>query len=597
MVAQSVSPTQAPADTSLHARVTRALAETRLMGVTWALVTPDTVRVGAAGIRDASRGTAMTPSQRVHVGSVAKTLLATGVLALITEGRVSLDDPVHLVLPDITVQNPWAAQSPLRVRHLLDHTGGLDDARLRQVFTVRGDPNAALITGLGNEPIVRVRHRPGDRFSYSNTSYLLLGLLIERMTGERYEAWLDRTLLAPLGMHRSTFRFTSYGGVNADTTMAMGHFDTGAPHDAYAIPVRPASQFTTTAADMARLARFLMSDGVVSGRSLVDSTLLRAMAVPTTTDAARAGLAAGYGLGLMRRERWGRIGHCHLGNIGTFRAILCLYPDSQRAFFASYNIDPENAPWDRVDSLFAMALDVPRTTAAPRAAPSIKVRAWDGWYLIRPNRFEQFAYLDALGGVARVRWTGAQLELTPLPGTSRRLDPVGGALFRLPGRLEATHVLSRAADGTPIVSDGLRTHERVSRVGVIGRWMGALVGVLAVSALLLWGTVRCVGAWRRGAWALEPLRWPTLAVWCLFVTPLLYLREPALAIGDPTVANVLMAVVSGALPVAVLVGLRQRLRTGVRGRGAVVDLLLLLGALQWCATLALWGLLPLMLWR
>ena len=596
-VAQSVAPSRVDADSTLHARMTQALAETRLTGVVWALITPDTVRVGAAGVRDAALGAALTPLHRVHVGSVAKTLLATGVLALVTEGRVSLDDPVHVVLPEITVQNPWAAQSPLRVRHLLDHTGGLDDARLRQVFTARGDPDAPLVNGLGVEPVVRVRHPPGDRFSYSNTSYLLLGLLMERLTGERYEAWLDRTLLAPLGMQHSTFLFTSHGGVRADTSMAMGHFDIDRPQDAYAIPVRPASQFTTTAADMARFARFLMSDGVVAGRSLVDSTLLRAMAVPSTTEAARAGLAAGYGLGLMRRERWGRTGHCHLGNIGTFRAILCLYPTAQRAFFASYNIDPENAPWDRVDSLLAMALEVPPTAAVPSAAPSIPVHDWDGWYLVRPNRFAQFAYLDAIGGVTRIRWTGAQLALVPLPGTARLLDPVGGALFRLSGRSEATHVLSHTADGTPLVTDGLRTYERVSRVGVIVRWMGALVGVFALIALLLWGTVRSVRAWRRGGLAHEPLRWPTRAVWCLGVTPLLYLREPALAIGDPTVANVLMAVVTGALPVAMLIGLWHRVQTGLTGRRAVVDVLLLLGVLQWCATLSAWGLLPLTLWR
>lgn len=54
-----------------------------------------------------------------------------------------------------------------------------------------------------------MRHRPGARFSYSNSSYLLLGILIEQVTGVRYEQWLDDELQSPLGMHRSTFAFTT----------------------------------------------------------------------------------------------------------------------------------------------------------------------------------------------------------------------------------------------------------------------------------------------------------------------------------------------------------------------------------------------------
>lgn len=57
---------------------------------------------------------------------------------------------------------------------------------------------------------------PGDRFSYSNTGYLLLGMLMEAVTGMRYEAWLDAELLAPLGMHRSTAAFVTQSGPRAD---------------------------------------------------------------------------------------------------------------------------------------------------------------------------------------------------------------------------------------------------------------------------------------------------------------------------------------------------------------------------------------------
>ncbi|HET9453150.1 MAG TPA: serine hydrolase domain-containing protein, partial [Gemmatimonadaceae bacterium] len=348
---------QAQSTDSLVVAMQTALAEEGLTGATWSLVSPAGITLGAAGFRELPRRTPMRPTDRVQVGSVAKTLVATGVLLLATDGRVELGAPVAKYLPDLPIENPWSSVAPLRVRHLLDHTSGLHDARLWQVFTLRGDPDAPLRAGLAREgETLRLRSRPGARTSYSNTGYLVAAMLIEQVTGMRYERWLARELLAPLGMTRSTFDFVSQAGATADSTMAMGHFDGVTPYPSYAIPVRPASQFTTTAADMALFARFLMSDGSIGGRRLVDSALLRAMAVPEGTEAARAGLTAGYALGLATRERWGVPGKCHAGNLGTFRALLCLYPEHQRAFFVSYNTDPEGANFDRVDSLLASAL-------------------------------------------------------------------------------------------------------------------------------------------------------------------------------------------------------------------------------------------------
>lgn len=588
----------AQARDSLTVRVARAIEGEGLVGATWSLVTPTGVTVGAAGLRDLARRTPMHPHDRVHVGSIAKTFVATGVLRLVTEGRIDLDAPVAQYLPDLPIENAWAETAPLRVRHLLDHTSGLGDARMWQVFTLRGDPDAPLRAGLARPgERLRLRYRPGARFTYSNPGYLIAAMLIEQVTGTRYEEWLERELLLPLGMSRSTFAFVSQVGRAADTTLAMGHFDGVTSHPAYAIPVRAATQFTTTAADMAIFARFLMSDGQVDGRRLVDSTLLRAMAVPTTTEAVQAGLGTGYGLGLVHRERWGITGKCHLGNLGTFRALLCMYPEHQRALFVSINTDPEGANFDRVDSLLAAALDVPPTPVAPAAAPGVDVAAWEGWYVVRPNRFAQFAYLDALGGVTRIDRDGDALNLRPLQGTARVLRPVGGALFRIDERRAATHVLTLSSDGVPVVTDGLRTLERVPRWRVALSWLSAAAGVVALLYLLLVGPVRTVRAWRAKALRTEALRWTTVVLVPLALAPLLFLTQPFLAIGDPTPPSLMLAIASGALPVALVLALVDRARGGPRTRAAILDTLALAGALQWCVVLAAWGLLPLMLWR
>jgi hypothetical protein len=233
----------------------------------------------------------------------------------------------------------------------------------------------------------------------------------------------------------------------------------------------------------------------------------------------------------------------------------------------------------------------------PVQAPGVDPAEWDGLYRVRPNRFEQFAYLDELVGVTRVRWDGEALHLEPLAGSARALAPIGGALFRAPDRREATHVLLRTAGDVPIVSDGMRTLERVSPLGVWVLWVSAAVGVVALAYLLIVAVVRSVGALRRRAWSREPLRWPALCLVLLVMAPGLYLTQSFLAIGDPTPANVTMAVLTGALPVALVVGGVQRVRAGVGTLGARLDLGAIAGLLQWCAVLAAWGLVPLVLWR
>ena len=127
--------------------------------------------------------------------------------------------------------------------------------------------------------------------------------------------------------------------------------------------------------------------------------------------------------------------------------------------------------------------------------------------------------------------------------------------------------------------------------------MSAGVGVVALAYLLVVGTFRSVMALRREEWRNEPLRWPVLCLMLLVIAPGLYLTQSFLAIGDPTLANVAIAVLSGVLPAALLLGAVQRVRAGFGTLRARLDLGAIAGLLQWYAVLAAWGLAPLVLWR
>ena len=188
-------------------------------------------------------------------------------------------------------------------------------------------------------------------------------MVIESITGSRYETYLDLHLLQPLGMHESTFAFTTQTGAQGDSGIAMGHFEHSEPHPSVPTRLRPAGQLTTTAADMARLARFLMSDGRIDGLRFIDKGLLDSMGVPVGTEAVHAGLEVGYALGLSTRDRHGALGKCHGGSTVGFHALFCLFPQHKSAFFLSINTDSETAQYDRFHALLIHAVEGRRSYA------------------------------------------------------------------------------------------------------------------------------------------------------------------------------------------------------------------------------------------
>jgi CubicO group peptidase (beta-lactamase class C family) len=586
--------TRAFSQTSLlKTPIERVLEEEGLVGAVWATVDPHRgTQVGAAGRADSRRPDPLTASRRVQVGSVAKTLVGTGVLRLVQEGRVALDGRVDVLLPDVRIENPWAETHPLLLRHLLDHTAGLDDARLWQIFSREAAPDTPLRAAFATAPL-RVRTRPGTRFSYSNTGYTLIGMVIEAVTGERYESYLDRHLLHPLGMTSSTFHFVTQEGPAADPRLAVGHFEDGAPQAAVPLFLRPASQFTTTAADMARFAAFLMEDGKVGGVQFADPELLRAMGRPTSTEAAAAGLSAGYALGLGRRDRHGAQGLCHSGNTVGYHAMLCIYPRERKAFFVSVNADDEDAEYDRLDRILVDALGVGRTAPTPASSTTLDLGKWEGIYVPSPSRFAAFAYLDVLLGFATLRRDGGSLRLKPFQGPEREIVPVGGALFRRGDRTVPSHVLFRGSDGARALSDGYQTHERIGLGRIVPLWISAAAGVLGLAYLLVTGLARLA---RRSLAPGHPVFAPLASVLLLMAAAALFTRQSMLQLGDATLVNVSLAAATGALPFAMIFGLGRQGAARRRGWFATLDALAMAGVLQWAVVLAWWGLVPLRLW-
>jgi CubicO group peptidase (beta-lactamase class C family) len=249
------------------------------------------------------------PSTKFRLGSITKQFTAASILLLEERGKLKVDDLVKQHLPDAP-----AAWDKVTIFHVLTHTSGIPS------FTSFPDyPSLEPFATTPEKLVARFRDRPlefepGQRYNYSNSGYVLLGYLIERISGQSYERFVQENIFTPLGMKDSGYdsnsavlarRAAGYepgpnGPVNA------GFIHMSIPHGAGAL-------YSTTE-DLLR-----WEQGLFGGKVLSTSSLEK-MTTPFRSD---------YAFGLGVRTANGRKSIEHGGGIEGFNTMLAYYPESK----------------------------------------------------------------------------------------------------------------------------------------------------------------------------------------------------------------------------------------------------------------------------
>jgi D-alanyl-D-alanine carboxypeptidase len=325
------TPAQASPDTALSSTQVNSRVETGLRpllqdavaaglpGVIARVQDGSETRLVAAGVADVATGAALRPHARFRVGSITKTFVATVVLQLVEEGRLSLDEPVGRRLPGLLANG-----NLITVRQLLNHTSGL--------FNYTDDPT--LLPGLVQNRVFTPRELvaiaethpstapPGTKWAYSNTNYVVAGLLVEAVTGHRVGQELRTRIFKPLGLEDTSFPVTSgkIAGYHAHGYVPSGLIPTEADTEFPSTPdgrfvdvteLNPSAAWAagaiiSNAQDLSRFYRALMT-----GRLLTPS-MLREMKTTVPTDPTNPS-GPGYGLGILRLptpcgDNWGHDG-------------------------------------------------------------------------------------------------------------------------------------------------------------------------------------------------------------------------------------------------------------------------------------------------
>jgi len=306
-------------------------ADTLVAGAAVAVVhRGDTLLLKGYGLADLEWDVPMATDAVFEIGSMTKQFTAAAVMQLVEQGKLDLDADITTYLPDYDTQG---RRIPLR--RLLDHTSGIKGYTEMPVFgeiMMRELPRDSLVAKFEAVPL---DFEPGTAQIYNNSAYFLLGLIIEKVSGEPYEQYVKKHLFEPLGMSRSY-----YCDEHAVVERRAHGYDRGPQglvQKAYLTHTWPyaAGSLCLTAGDLVRWNQALHGGNVLSAESY------RAMTTPRPLE---DGTPIRYAMGLTVLDDNGRRALTHGGGINGFLSDGWYYPDEDLIVIVLQNSATPPAP-------------------------------------------------------------------------------------------------------------------------------------------------------------------------------------------------------------------------------------------------------------
>jgi CubicO group peptidase (beta-lactamase class C family) len=445
----------------LKLRIAEIVEKSKTPGAGVALVTREGVSfVGGFGLADVASTRAADADTMFRIGSTSKGFVALAALKLVEQGKLSLDAPLWTLAPEIAFQNPWENTDPVRIVHLLEHTTGWDDIHLRDYAHESTDPDG-LKAALDYDPDSRVsRWRPGTRSAYCNVGPAVVAYVIEKITGEKFEAFVQREFFDPIGMPRSSYFLTD----EVKTTQATLYKDDSVtPVQYWHFAMRPAGMINASPREMAEYVRFYLNRGSVNGVALVSPESIARMEKPLSNLSVADGLTTGYGLhNYASLDDDGFLWHGHNGGVLGGASDMSYLPEAGVGYSLLVNgIQAEGFP--KLSKLLRAYLtqDLPKPKPG---GPEVKLDAalaakYEGFYLPASPRVELIAPLEKIAAVLvfDVKDDGS-VQFGPLLGEKKRFVPVA----------EGARLLRREDAAVPTLA--LLSSEELGDSGIVAEW-------------------------------------------------------------------------------------------------------------------------------
>ena len=602
------TPKPAQSIEELKQQLEKILKDTHTPGMSVAIVHREGPEwIAGLGKADVAADRATSSETLFRIGSTSEAFAALSILKLANEGKLSLEDPVHKLAPEVWFQNRWEASDPVRVVDLLEHTTGWDDMHFREY--AKDAPGMGLREALDYDHHSRIsRWRPGTRMAYCNTGPAVAAYIAEKISGQRFEDYVTQNFFGPIGMKTATYFQTA-----SPPLTTLYHPDGKTPYPYWNILYRPAGSINASAKDMAAYVQFYLNRGTVNGTPVMPASSINRMEIPTRTWAAKEGLKTGYGMSNYWSIHEGFVYHGHNGGVEGGLTEMAYLPDYGVGYFYSINAGNGDA-FEKIGKTIRayVTRNLQKPALPPVASLPANAGAYAGWYQLDSPRVEMTHFLDRLLGITWVRFQDGKLLLSDLGERSQVYVPVKDAQFRhipkkeLPDPVATLELLTPNAKGQFIqFGGGMATMRRISGWLAIAEIVLTAWFVLAVVSVLLYAPFWLLGGLskKRRRPAERWIRlWPLIAVLSLLAVVVLFIvcsNDLIPRMGNLTGWSAAFFLVTVAYGVASLAGVialwrapKQEVRCWVRRFSTAVILALLIAA----AYLAYWGVIGLRTW-
>lgn len=395
----------------LRAEAQACLAEMGLPGFSLGVVADGRLDFAEGfGFADIESGRPQSPDLRQRIGSITKTMVGLCTLALCDEGRLSLDDRLLDIVPELKVEGDGAA---ITVRHLLTHTSGIGEAATAEDLkdlepTLWSSAPDTDVLGLFPKGVV-LDVAPGTKWSYANLAFALLGEVVARKEGAPIAEVLRRRVFEPLGMTNSDLLdlphpdlATGYHHALTDEVRELMLRAGRTPPEETTVDGRnirgqylhirgggAAGAVQSTVPDMARYALALLNQG----QGIVRRETFAAMTGPQWAPDPRLET---WGLSFQRFQHFGRFMYGHGGGVlGGWNSMLILIPDLHQALILHANISFDDFP-KLVGRLLAAMIGAEAPRLEGPIDPAVLLAA-PGVYEAVPGPLTNYRVSGALG--------------------------------------------------------------------------------------------------------------------------------------------------------------------------------------------------------
>ncbi|MCZ4222538.1 serine hydrolase domain-containing protein [Pedobacter rhodius] len=473
----------------------KAIVESHMPGLMISIVNRSgVIYAGGIGYSNLAQKSRVTSQTVFRFASVTKMFTALAIEKLISEGKFKLDDPIKKIAPEIPFENAWEKSNPVRVVHLLEHTAGFEDVQLGRMMAKDGQNMHGITVLEFHKNSLISRWKPGERMSYANPGYEVLGYLIEKFSGMKVNEYLKNNILLPIGMKNSAILTDNTKMQNLATAYHFNGNDYQVLPEYTLASNGAAGNLVSCADDISKyLISLLNYYQSKSGNIIPEKNAVEMDSIHSSL-AAKNGLQTGYALGnavFANNKKITFRGHEGLGE--GFSSWIFYNRKNGIAYAIANNSGENNWRISQIIESF-ITRDLPPVLLNSSVENLDRFREFDGYYALANPKNDRWDFLQKIFNGVTVRFSNQKIILKNNRGHIDTLVHVRGNLFRIQSEIIPAFIFSKDENGTPFLQ-GYNTSEfftKVAKAPIVIQQYLFYAGLLSILIALILGFVALI---------------------------------------------------------------------------------------------------------